>query len=255
MEFLGQGSGQSCSYDLSHSCSNDGPVNHCSRLGIEPVSQRSQDASELVAPQQKLQSKVFNISLMRYPLSHQWLIQKHWKTTGKWFVLGPLSKGMIVRWLSPWLVFSPWDSSLAGVHDGTFLRNISWLPQNRGKSLFWTWNMAKFLGFFGFFFWSEILSCELIFLTNFWPSSSYYRQNQSSPSTRVLLHEIEKWTGHKNFKRTLQFILRWDSWPWFELLFIIVGIREARRRVDTFFFFLGELFGHIPDYFPTISSL
>ena len=55
MEFLGQGSDPSHSQDLSCSCSNDRSLTHCARLGIEPASQRSQDAADPVVPQQELQ--------------------------------------------------------------------------------------------------------------------------------------------------------------------------------------------------------
>ena len=45
MEFLDQGSDQSCSCDLSHSCVNAGSLTHCAGPGIETVSHCSQDAS------------------------------------------------------------------------------------------------------------------------------------------------------------------------------------------------------------------
>ena len=44
MEFLGQGS------DLRHGGGNTGSLTHCARLGIEPVSQGSQDTTDPVAP-------------------------------------------------------------------------------------------------------------------------------------------------------------------------------------------------------------
>ena len=62
MEFLGQGS------DLSHSCNlsccySTRALNHCAGLGIEPVSQSSQDAADPVAPQRELQWLAFFLSL------------------------------------------------------------------------------------------------------------------------------------------------------------------------------------------------
>ena len=56
VEFPGQES------DLSHSCkpshchSNTGSLTHCVRTEIEPASQCSQDAANLIAPQKELQS-------------------------------------------------------------------------------------------------------------------------------------------------------------------------------------------------------
>ena len=50
-EFLGQGSDQSHSFDLCHS--NAGSLTHCAGLEIEPVSQRSRDATNSVAPRQE----------------------------------------------------------------------------------------------------------------------------------------------------------------------------------------------------------
>ena len=54
MEFLGQGSNSSHSYDLSRSCGNAGSLTHCGGAGIKPASQRSQDAADPVAPQREL---------------------------------------------------------------------------------------------------------------------------------------------------------------------------------------------------------
>ena len=54
MEFPGQGSDLSPSSDLNHSCDNTRSLTHCAQLGIQPVSQQSQDAINPVAPQQEL---------------------------------------------------------------------------------------------------------------------------------------------------------------------------------------------------------
>ena len=56
MALLGQGSDPSHSCDLSHSCSITESLAHCARLGIEPVSQGSQDAADPAEPQQELPS-------------------------------------------------------------------------------------------------------------------------------------------------------------------------------------------------------
>ena len=55
----GQGSDLSHSCDLSRSCGNAGSLTHCARLGIEPVSQTSQEAADLAAPQWELQGLEF----------------------------------------------------------------------------------------------------------------------------------------------------------------------------------------------------
>ena len=47
-QFPDQGSDQSHSCDLSHSCSNARSLTHYARPGIEPASQRSQDAEILL---------------------------------------------------------------------------------------------------------------------------------------------------------------------------------------------------------------
>ena len=54
MELPGQGSDPSHSRKLSHSCGNTGLLTHCAGLGIQPSSQCSQDAADLIAPQQEL---------------------------------------------------------------------------------------------------------------------------------------------------------------------------------------------------------
>ena len=54
MELLGQGSDLSHGSDLSRSWGNTGSLTHCARLGIEPVSQHSQDAANPTAPEQEL---------------------------------------------------------------------------------------------------------------------------------------------------------------------------------------------------------
>ena len=63
MELLGQGSDLSYSQDLSCSCGN-ASLTHCDKLGIEPTSQHSQEASDPVVPQQELQDG-FNIYLIK----------------------------------------------------------------------------------------------------------------------------------------------------------------------------------------------
>ena len=57
MEFPGQGSDSSHGPDLSHNCGNSGNLTHCARLGNEPASQLSQEATNPVAPQKELQLK------------------------------------------------------------------------------------------------------------------------------------------------------------------------------------------------------
>ena len=54
MEFPGQGSDPSCSFDLSYGCGNPGSLTHRTRPGIEPVSLRSQDAASPIVSQQEL---------------------------------------------------------------------------------------------------------------------------------------------------------------------------------------------------------
>ena len=61
MEFLGQGSDSSC--DLSCRGRNAESFTRCARLGIEPASQCSQDATNPVAPQWELLQDIFNPSL------------------------------------------------------------------------------------------------------------------------------------------------------------------------------------------------
>ena len=51
MEFPGQGWYPSFSCDLSHNRSSTGSLTYWARLGIEPVSQCSQDAADLISPQ------------------------------------------------------------------------------------------------------------------------------------------------------------------------------------------------------------
>ena len=64
MEFPGQGSYPSHSYDPSHSCSNAGSPTHCARPVIEPATQSSQDAANPVVPQQELHHyRFFCVSL------------------------------------------------------------------------------------------------------------------------------------------------------------------------------------------------
>ena len=54
MEVPGQGSDPIHSCKLSHSCGNAGFLTHCAGLGIEPMSQRSQDTANPIAPQWEL---------------------------------------------------------------------------------------------------------------------------------------------------------------------------------------------------------
>ena len=49
VEFLGQGADVSHSYDLYQSCGTYGSLTHCAGQGIEPVSQRSRDATDPAA--------------------------------------------------------------------------------------------------------------------------------------------------------------------------------------------------------------
>ena len=42
-------------FDISRSCSNPGSLTHCAGQRIKPVSHSSQDATDPLAPQQKLQ--------------------------------------------------------------------------------------------------------------------------------------------------------------------------------------------------------
>ena len=59
VEFLAQGSGQSCSCNLSHSCSNAGSLIHSAGPGIKHVSQRSQDAADPIVLQWEFLASVF----------------------------------------------------------------------------------------------------------------------------------------------------------------------------------------------------
>jgi len=49
MEFPGQGSDQSHSFDLRHSCGNTKSLTHCAGPGIEPTIQHSRNAAELLS--------------------------------------------------------------------------------------------------------------------------------------------------------------------------------------------------------------
>ena len=75
MEFPGQGSDPSCSCHLSRSCGNAGSLTHCARLGNEPESQRSQDASDPVVPQRELLiNSIFQTAIMFYCMAMPWFI-------------------------------------------------------------------------------------------------------------------------------------------------------------------------------------
>ena len=54
IEFQGQRSDPSRSWDLSYSCGNAGFLTHCATLVIEPASRSSQDTSDPIVPQQEL---------------------------------------------------------------------------------------------------------------------------------------------------------------------------------------------------------
>ena len=64
VEFPGQGSDLSCRCNLSCSCSNARSLIPCAGLGIEPVSQGSQDATNPDAPQWELQIRIPNCLLI-----------------------------------------------------------------------------------------------------------------------------------------------------------------------------------------------
>ena len=53
-KLLGQGSDLSHSHNLSRSCGNAGTLTHCTRLGIEPATQCSQDAADPIIPQREI---------------------------------------------------------------------------------------------------------------------------------------------------------------------------------------------------------
>ena len=57
------------SCDLHCSCGNSGSLIHCARLGIEPMSQRSRDATDAVVPQQEL----LNYSFVA---ENTWMVQR-----------------------------------------------------------------------------------------------------------------------------------------------------------------------------------
>ena len=76
MEFPGQGSDPSSSFDLSCSCDNTGSLTHCPGPGIEPGSQCSQDATNPIAPQWELHDLRFclNLSAAGVPVVAQWVM-------------------------------------------------------------------------------------------------------------------------------------------------------------------------------------
>ena len=59
LEFPGQGSDLSHSWDLCCSCGNVRSLTYGAELGIKPASQCSQDATDLIAPQQELHDRAF----------------------------------------------------------------------------------------------------------------------------------------------------------------------------------------------------
>ena len=63
MEFPGQGSDLRHSHDLSHRCSITRSLTHCTRPGIKPESQWSQDAANPVMPQWELCPRSFDVGL------------------------------------------------------------------------------------------------------------------------------------------------------------------------------------------------
>ena len=68
----GQGSDPSHSCNLSHSCDNTRSLIHCTRLGIKPTSQHSQDATNPVVPQQELQPTVFYYTNFVQQIMNSW---------------------------------------------------------------------------------------------------------------------------------------------------------------------------------------
>ena len=73
MELLGQGSDLSCSLDLSQNCGNSRSLTHCSRLGIKPTSQCSQDTNHIV-------SRFVSAYRIFFPiLSSNWLLYVYMK--------------------------------------------------------------------------------------------------------------------------------------------------------------------------------
>ena len=54
MDFPGQGSDPSHSFDLCCSCDKARSLTHCAESGIKPASQHSQDAADPIAPQWEL---------------------------------------------------------------------------------------------------------------------------------------------------------------------------------------------------------
>ena len=69
MEVPSQGSDLRCHVELSHSCSNVGSLTHCAGLGIEPVSQLSQNAADPIAPQCELLRILFKLLLIMHECS------------------------------------------------------------------------------------------------------------------------------------------------------------------------------------------
>ena len=63
MEFLGQESDLSRSCYLIHSCNNARSLTHCARPEIKPVSQGSQDATNPIVLQQKIQGVYFLLKI------------------------------------------------------------------------------------------------------------------------------------------------------------------------------------------------
>lgn len=63
MEFQGQGSDPSQGHDLSQNCSNIESLTHCAGPGIEPVSQRSQEAPDSILLWQELQETLVSDSV------------------------------------------------------------------------------------------------------------------------------------------------------------------------------------------------
>ena len=80
LELLGQGSNQSHSRELSHNCDNARSLTHCAGLGIEPISQCSQDVANPAAPQQDLQCICFYIV---YYLAYWFSIGKEFVSQGR----------------------------------------------------------------------------------------------------------------------------------------------------------------------------
>ena len=66
MKFPGQELDPSYGCDLSHSCSNTESLTHYVRMGVESMSQSSQDAADPIVSQWELFLNIFNMVLKCY---------------------------------------------------------------------------------------------------------------------------------------------------------------------------------------------